>query len=188
MSVFAPEELVSSYQSSVASLFALANPAFQGFQAVVELNLQAVKAAIAESEDNLNDALSGKSPAEFLTRQSNVTQQLTAKMASYSRHLYEIAANTQAEFTKVAQAQYEQHSSKVQALADRLVKSAPVGSEAAIAVLKSAFSTANTATETVRAAARQAIEAAQGNFAAATATAQKTGQQAAAQVARTAKQ
>jgi len=48
MSVFAPEELVSSYQSSVASLFAFANPAFQGFQAVVEFNLQAVKAAMAE--------------------------------------------------------------------------------------------------------------------------------------------
>ena len=73
MSVFAPEELVSSYQSSVASLFAFANPAFQGFQAVVEFNLQAVKAAMAEGEDNLNDALSGKSPAEFLTRQSKVT-------------------------------------------------------------------------------------------------------------------
>jgi phasin family protein len=188
MSIFAPEELVSSYKTSVTALFALANPVFQGFQAVIELNLQAVKAALAEGEDNLGDAFSGKNPAELIARQFNVTQQFAGKTASYSRHLFEIVSGTQAELGKIAQTQYEEHGSKVQTLADHLAKSGPVGSEAAIAVMKSVFSTASTAAETVRAAARQAIEAAQGNFAATTAPASKAGEQVAAQGSRAAKQ
>jgi hypothetical protein len=105
-----------------------------------------------------------------------------------SRHLYDIVSGTQAEFAKVAQAQYEQHRRNTQMVVDNLVKNAPAGTEITTAVLKSAFSTASTACETVRKAAEQAIEVAKGNFAATAATASKAaGQQAAAQGARAAK-
>ena len=43
MSVFAPEQFVAIQQANVASLFALTNQAFQGFQRLVELNLQVAK-------------------------------------------------------------------------------------------------------------------------------------------------
>jgi phasin family protein len=170
-------------------LFALENPTIQGFQSVVELNVQAVKATIAaEGKDNLNHTVSGKSQAGFLAWQSYVTQQIAEKVAMYGRQLYEIASSTQVEFAKVAHAQYEQHSDHVQTLAENLMKCAPVDSGAAIIALKTAFSTANSTTDTVREAAKQAIEAAQRNFGATAPAVQKTGQQAAAQLARIAKQ
>jgi phasin family protein len=187
MSAFEFQGFISLYQLSIANLFALANPTIQGFQAVVELNVQAVKATISEGKDNLNHTVSGKSPAEFLARQSYVTQQIAEKVAMYGRQLCEIASSTQAEFAKVAHAQYEQHSDHVQTLAENFMKSAPIGSGAAIIALKTAFSTANTTTDAVREAAKQAIETARRNFAATAPAVQKTGQQAAAQLARIAK-
>jgi len=147
MSAFQFQEPISSYKISITNVFALANLTIQGFQAVVELNVQAVKTTIAEGKDNLNHTVSGKSPVEFLAGQSYVTQQIAEKMAMYGRQLYEIASSTQAEFAKVARAQYEQHSDHVQTLAENLMKSAPVGSGAAIIALKTAFSTAHATTD-----------------------------------------
>ncbi|SOE45860.1 phasin family protein [Burkholderia sp. OK233] len=188
MNVFAPEQLVAAHRANIAILFALTNQAFQGFQRLVELNLQVGKSALAEGEENWQEALSGKTPVELLTRQASSTQPAAEKALAYTRHLYDIASDTQAEFAKVAQAQYEQHRSNTQTLVDNLVKNAPVGTEGTTAALKSAFSAADTAYETVRKAAEQAIDVAKGNFAATAAAASKADQQAAAQVARVAKQ
>lgn len=94
-------------------------------------------------------------------------------MLSYGRHLYEIASATQAEFAKVAEAQFEEQNKKVQALVDNVAKNAPAGSETAVAALKSALNAANTTYETVQKAAKQAVEIAETNFNAAAAVATK---------------
>jgi phasin family protein len=188
MSVFTPEQLTSAQQGNVAALFALTNQAFLGIQKLSELNLQAVKSALAEGEANWQAALSGKTPETLFASQVNATQPVAEKVLSYSRHLYEIASSTQAELAKVLQTQYEQHNSNAQSLVEGFAKNAPAGSEAAVTALKSAFSTASLTYETVRKAATQAVEVAQSNFAAATATASKAGQLAAAQVSRAPKQ
>jgi phasin family protein len=187
MNVFTPEQLVSAQQGNVTTLFALTNQAFEGFQKLVELNLQAAKSALAESEAGWQEALSGKAPGAFFTSQVGAAQPAAEKVLSYSRHLYEIASGTQAECLKIAQAQYEQQTRNAQTLVDDFARNAPAGSEAAVTALKSALSTASLTYETVRKAATQAIETAQGNFAATTAAASKAGQQAAAQASRAAK-
>lgn len=188
MSVFAAEQFVAAHRANIATLFILTNQAFQGFQKLVELNLQVVQATLVEGEENWQGALSGKGPAEVLTRQVSAGQPVAKKVLAYTRHLYDIASDTQVEFAKVAQGQYEQYRSNAQTLIDNLVKSAPAGAEASTAVLKSAFSAADAACETVRKAADQAIEAAKGNFAATAAAASKAGQPDAAQSPRAAKQ
>jgi len=188
MSVFTPEELVSAQHGNVTTQFALLNQAFHGIQKLVELNLQAVRSVLAEGEADWQEALSGKAPGALLTSQVNAMRLAAEKVSSYNRDLYEIVSCTQAEWLKVAQAQYEQSNHNAQTFVDSLAKNAPAGSEAAITVLKSVFSTANLTCETVRKATTQAIEVAHGNFAATTANASKAGQQAAARVSRAAKQ
>lgn len=188
MSVFEPEQLVAAHRASIDTLFALTNQAFQGFQRLVELNLQVARSALAEGGDNWQQALSGKTPVELLTRQASSAQPAAGKALAYTRHLYDIASDTQAEFAKVAQAQYEQHRTNTQTLVDNFVRNAPAGAEVTSAALKSAFSAADTACETMRKAAGQAIELAKGNFAATAAAAAKAGQQAAAHGTRVAKQ
>jgi len=87
--------------------------------------------------------------------------------------VYEIASATQAEFAKVAEAQYEARNRRAQTLVDNLAKSGPMGSEAAVAVIQSAITAANTAYETIHKATQQAVDIAGSNFdAAATAASQ----------------
>ncbi|MEA3118894.1 MAG: hypothetical protein QOI13_2164 [Paraburkholderia sp.] len=187
MTILTPEQLAAAQKANLEALFGLTNKAFEGIEKLVELNLQVVKSTLAESQENAQRALSVKDAQELLAMQANVTQPMAEKMLSYGRHLYEIASATQAEFARVAEAQYEEQNRKVQAFVENIGKNAPAGSETAVAVMKSAISAANTTYETVHKATKQAVEIAESNFNAAATAATKAAQQAASQASRAAR-
>lgn len=175
-----PEQIAAAQKANIESLFGLTTKAFEGVEKLIELNLQVVKSTLAESQENVQRALSVKDAQELLALQASLTQPIAEKVLAYGRHVYEIASATQAEFAKVAEAQYEEQNRKVQALVDNVAKNAPAGSETAVAALKSAINAANTTYETVQKAAKQAVEIAETNFNAAAAVATKAANTAAA--------
>ncbi|WP_321964481.1 TIGR01841 family phasin [Paraburkholderia sp. J7] len=164
MSVSAPEQFRANYQAGVAAFFALTKPVFQGVQAVIDLNVQASKAAIAESEATLKGALQSGNPSEFLTQQIGASQQAAAKAMSYGRHLVDIATTTQNELIQAAQVQSGEQEQRFKAFSEGLTQNAPVGAESFIAAMNSTFAAVNNAAETLRGVTRQAIETAQSNF------------------------
>ncbi|MEM5325326.1 phasin family protein [Paraburkholderia sp. JHI2823] len=178
MSLLTPEQFAAAQKANVETLFGLTGKAFEGVEKLVELNLQAVRSNLAETQEHAQRALSVKDAQEFLALQTSYAQPLTEKLLSYGRHVYEIASATQAEFAKVAEAHYEEQNRKVQSLVDNVAKNAPAGSETAVAVIKSAINAANTTYETVHKATKQAVEMAESNFNAATAAASKAAAQA----------
>ncbi|VWC89082.1 TIGR01841 family phasin [Burkholderia contaminans] len=180
MSVFAPEKINAEYQSGIAAWFAIARPAIQGFEAVVELNLQAARTALEEYEDKLKNAFNSSNPAVGFAQQVAVPQEAAGKAVSYGRHLFDIAVSTQAEWAKVAQAQYEQNDKRLKDVLGELSKHAPAGSAPVVAALNSALSAATAAADSVRAATGQAIEAAQSSFDAVSETATRGAKQTAA--------
>lgn len=159
MSVFAPEKFAADYQSGIAAWFAIARPAISGFEAVVELNLQVARTALAEYEDKLKNAFNASNPAAGFAQQVAAPQEAAGKAAAYGRHLFDIAVSTQAEWAKVAQAQYEETDKRVKDVVGELTKHAPAGSGAVVAALNSALSAATAAADSMRAATGQAIEA-----------------------------
>jgi phasin family protein len=173
MSLLTPEQIAAAQKANLETLFGLTSKAFEGIEKLVELNLQVVKSTLAESHDNAQKAFSVKDAQELLQLQAGLSQPVAEKVLSYGRHLYEIASATQAEFTKVAEAQLEEQNRKIQSLVDNVAKNAPAGSETAVAVMKSAISAANTTYETVHKATKQAVELAETNMAAATSAASK---------------
>ena len=187
MSVIDQEPWLAAQRANVANLFVLTNKAFEGFHKLTELNLEATKSTIAESQDCLQQAVAGKDLRDLFAMQASLAQSAAEKAISYSRQVYDIVTDTQAEIGKVAQAQYEQHSRNAQGLLDNFVKNAPAGSEAATALLQSAFSAAQGSYESVQQAARQAVEVARTNFDAAANAASEAAQQADARAPRTAK-
>jgi len=182
-----PEQVIATQKSNFDTLFGLTNKAFEGLEKLVELNLQVAKTAMGEAAETTKAVLSVKDAQELLALQASLTQPMAEKVLSYGRHLYEIASSTQAEFARVAEAQYEEQNRKVQALVDNIGKNAPAGSETAVAVMKSAITAANTTYETVHKATKQAVEIAESNFNAAATAATKAAQQAASQASRAAK-
>lgn len=173
MSLLTPEQIAAAQKANLESLFGLTTKAFEGVEKLIELNLQVVKSTLAEGQENAQRLLSVKDAQELIALQASLTQPVAEKVLSYGRHLYEIASATQAEFAKVAEAQFEEQNRKVQALVDNVAKNAPAGSETAVAALKSALNAANTTYETVQKATKQAVEIAETNFNAAAAVASK---------------
>jgi phasin family protein len=170
------EQVITAHKANVETLFGLTNKAFEGVEKLVELNLQVAKAAMTEVADTTRAALSVKDAQELLALQASLLQPAAEKAAAYSRHLYDIAAATNAEVTKVAEAQIAEAQKKFAAGVDAALKNAPAGSENAVALVKSALAAANNAYESVSKATKQAADVAEANFQAVTATAVKASQ------------
>jgi phasin family protein len=165
------EQIVSVQKSNVETLFGLTGTAFEGIEKLIELNLQVAKSAIADAAANTNAALSVKDAQELLALQSSLLQPAAEKAAAYSRHVYEIAASTGAEVSRVAEATSAEAQAKFMAIVDTSVKNAPAGSENAVALVKAAVAAANNALESVQKATKQAAEVAEANFNAMSSTA-----------------
>ena len=167
------EQIMTAHKSNVEVLFGLTNKAFEGVEKLVELNLQVARTAIGEAAENTKAVLSAKDAQEFMALQASLLQPAAEKAAAYSRHLYDIAAATSAEVTKVAESTATEAQAKFMSAVDAAVKNAPAGSENAVALVKSAVAAANNAFEGVQKAVKQATETAEANFQSMTATATK---------------
>jgi phasin family protein len=165
------EQVMTAHKANVETLFGLTGKAFEGMEKLLELNMQVAKTAMTESAGTTKAALSVKDAQELIALQASLLQPAAEKAAAYSRHLYEIAASTGAEVTKVAEATSAEAQSKFMAMVDTAVKNAPAGTENAVALVKSAVAAANNAFESVQKAAKQAAEVADANFQAMSTTA-----------------
>ncbi|HEY6087083.1 MAG TPA: phasin family protein [Burkholderiaceae bacterium] len=170
------EQLIAAQKANVETLFGLTNKAFEGVEKLVELNLQVAKTALGEAGDTARAALSVKDAQELLSLQASLLQPSAEKAAAYSRHVYDIAAETNAEVTKAVEAQVADAQKKFITLVDTASKNAPAGTENAVALVRSAVAAANNAFESVQKAAKQAADVAEANFQAVTSTAVKATQ------------
>lgn len=169
------EQVLASQKASLETLFGLTTRAFEGVEKLVELNLTASKAALAEAAGATQTILTVKDAQELLALQASMFQPLAEKTSAYSRHLYDIAAGTGAEFGKTFEAQAAEAQKKFMAVVDNASKNAPAGSETAVAVFKSAVAAGNNALESVQKAVKQATDVAEANFNAVASTAVNAG-------------
>ncbi|MEO7105800.1 MAG: phasin family protein [Rhodoferax sp.] len=174
------EQLMTSHKSNMETLFGLTSKAFEGVEKLVELNMTASKAALSEASEHTQSMLSVKDAQELLALQSGLFQPLAEKTSAYSRHLYDIATGTTAEFSKNFEDQAAEAQKKFMGLVDSAAKNAPAGSESAVAIMKSSVAAANNALESVQKAVKQATEMAEANFNAVAATATNATKQATA--------
>jgi phasin family protein len=162
------EQVMAAHKANVETLFGLTNTAFEGVEKLVELNLSASRATLSDAANQATSALSVKDAQELLTLQSNLFQPLAEKTAAYSRHLYDIANGTSAEFTKAVEAQANEAQKKIQDLVESSALNAPAGSETAVTAMKSAVTAATNAMESVQKSVKQATDLMESNFKAAT--------------------
>lgn len=168
-SLFAtPEQFIAANKASVDALLALANAALVGAERVSTLNLNTARALLEESVANTKALLGAKDVQEAIAVQTSLAQPNVEKAVSYSRSLYEIALQSQDEFSKLIEAQFHDFQKNVAGLLDQAAKSAPVGSDVAVAAVKSAFAAANSAFDSLNTAAKQVAEITEANVAVAT--------------------
>jgi len=180
------EQIIAAQKANLETLFDLSGKAFEGVEKLVELNLQVAKASLGEAAETAKSALAAKDAQELLALQAGLLQPAAEKAAAYSRHVYDIAAATSAEVSKIAEAQLASAQSNFVEVVDGAVKNAPAGTESAAALMKSAIAAASNAMETVQKATKQASEVAEANFQALTSSAVKATQASTPKARRTA--
>jgi phasin family protein len=158
------EQIMASHKAAIETLFGLTHKAFEGVEKLVELNMQATKAAMAETANHAQAVLSAKDAQELMALQAGVVQPLAEKTAAYSRHLYDIATAAGADMGKAIEAQTAEAQAKVMGMVDTASKNAPAGSETAVAVMKSAVVAANNAFDSMQKAVKQASDMAEASF------------------------
>jgi len=100
-----PEQILSAHKTNLETLFGLTSKAFEGVEKLVELNVTASRAALSEVAQHSQAVLSAKDAQQLLALQASLFQPLAEKTAAYSRHLYDIASGTTAEFSKTFESQ-----------------------------------------------------------------------------------
>ena len=163
-----PEQLAGANKANVETMLTLANTAFASAERFAALNLNTARAVLEDSVNNAKALLGAKDLQEVVSLQATLAQPSVEKAVAYSRSVYEISAQTQEEFSKLVEVQFAEVNKNVASTLDKAAKSAPAGSDVAVAAVKSAIAAANSAYDTMNKAAKQVAEIAEANVAAAT--------------------
>jgi len=158
-----PEQILAANKANLETLVGLTNKAFSGVEQLIELNLAAAKAALADTQSQAHAALSVKDAQQLLALQASMFQPLAEKAVNYNRALYDIATHTGANFTQVMEGKVAEAQKAFHDMVNSATANAPAGSEAAVAAFKTAVAAGNNALESVQKAVRQAAEMADAN-------------------------
>ena len=163
-----PEQFASANKAAVDSLLSLANTALASAERIAALNLNTARSLVEDSVSGAKALMGAKDVQEALAIQASLAQPNVEKAVAYSRSVYEISAQTQEELSKMVEGQFGDFQKTVASLLDKAAKSAPAGSDVAVAAVKSAIAAATSAFDNMNKAAKQVAEITEANVAAAT--------------------
>jgi phasin family protein len=123
---------------------------------VVAIQLAFVKGSMDLATRNAKAAAGAKDVQEYLATRTRNAESALERFAGYSRELYEVASDAQAELSKLTEQRIAEFQKLVAQGVDQAVASAPAGSGAAATAIKSGLAAATAAYDTLSKAARHA--------------------------------
>lgn len=156
-------------KAQVEAALRFAEVAAQGVEKIAELNIKVAKAAFADGVKNAKTLSELKDVAEISTWATAATQPGMEKVSAYAKSLYETATSTGTELGSLIEEQVGEFNKQVVVAMDTALKSAPAGSESAVAAAKSVIGIANSVYDNVTKANKQLVAITEANVAAATA-------------------
>ncbi len=160
----APENLVEMNKANIETAMKFAGIALEGAERMIELQLKAARAAFADSVEGAKAIASVKDLQQLAALNDNLAQPSIEKATAYARNVYDVATATQAEFNKIVEEQVAEFNKQTVAALDKMVKTAPAGSELGIATLKSSIAAVNSAYDNLSKVAKQFTEVTQSNM------------------------
>jgi len=160
----APEQFVAINKTGIETAMKFAGVALQGAERFLDLQVKATKSALADSVENAKAIAAVKDLQQLAALKDSLTQPTIEKATAYAKSVYDVATATQAELGKLVEEQVAEFNKQVVATLDKMVKSAPAGSEVGIAALKSGIAAVNSAYDNLSKVAKQFAEVTQSNF------------------------
>ena len=162
-----PEQLVALNKANLEVAMKFAGVALQGAERILDLQLKAAKTAFADSVENAKTIATVKDIKELASLKDSMAQPSLEKATAYAKSIYDVTAATQAQFGALVEVQVSEFNKQVVTALDKMVKTAPAGSEVGIAAFKSAIAAVNSGYDNISKVAKQFSEATQSNIEAA---------------------
>lgn len=159
-----PEQLVAFNKANLEVAMKFAGVALQGAERILDLQLKAAKSAFADSVESAKTIASVKDLQQLAALKESLAQPSIEKATAYAKSVYDVTTATQAEMGKLVEEQISEFNKQVVTALDKMVKTAPAGSEVGIAALKSSIAAVNSAYDNVSKVAKQFAEATQSNI------------------------
>jgi phasin family protein len=157
MSAF-PEKFTDASKAAVEAALGYSTIVLNGAEKLLDLNLKVARTVLAENAKNAKALAEAKDAQQFAAIQQSLAQPAIERTVAYSRALYELSTETQADLQKFVETHLSDAKKSASDIIENLVKSAPVGSEALQAAVKSAVAAANNSYENVFKAAKQVAD------------------------------
>lgn len=162
-----PEQLIAMNKANMESVMKFAGVAIEGAERMIDLQMKAAKTAFADSIESAKALAAVKDFQQFTALKDNMAQPTLEKATAYAKSFYDLTSETQAEFSKLVEAQVADFNKEVVTTLDKMMKSAPAGSEVGVAAVKSAIASVNAAYDNLTKVGKQFAQATQSNLEAA---------------------
>ena len=164
------EQFAELNKVNVAQAGKLAAIAMDNTEKLVRLNLTAVKATLAQGIENAQAVAAAKDVQEFMALRAKLAESGVQTALAYSRTLYELASEAQAEYSAVSEEVWSGYTKGVAQWVDTAAKSAPAGSDVAVNAFKSTVAATTAAFDQFQRATKQVVNLADANIRAAAAS------------------
>ena len=162
------EQLAALSKSQLDAALKIAELSGENFEKLADVQLKAAKTAYEDAARSLRQIASVKDVTEIAALSSGAAQPAWDKASAYARSVYDVLSAAQREFAGVLEQQVAEFNQNLVLTLDTVIKSAPAGSEGALAGLKATIQSANGVYETLVKAARQVAEVTESSLAVAT--------------------
>ncbi|HEX7272181.1 MAG TPA: phasin family protein [Casimicrobiaceae bacterium] len=167
----ATEQFAEINKAGYDNAIKLASLSLEKAERLTKLNLQAAKAALEQGVNSANAVAGVRDVQEFLALRAKLADAGVQSALGYSRGVYEIASQAQADFSALAEEAWATYTKGVAAWVEKATKNAPAGSDVAVTALKSTVAATTAAFDQFSKATKQVVNFADASVRAATANA-----------------
>jgi len=164
----ATEQFAEFNKAGYDNAIKLASLSLEKAERLTKFNLQAAKAVLEQGVNNANAIAGVKDAQEFLALRAKLADAGVQTALGYSRGVYEIASEAQADFSALAEEAWATYTKGVAAWVEKATKNAPAGSDVAVTALKSTVAATTAAFDQLSKATKQVVNFADASVRAAT--------------------
>jgi phasin family protein len=158
----------SAAKSQMESQFTIMNSFTDTFltntEKMVDLTLETLKSTLQDSFNNVHQLISARGPQEFFSLAAAQTKPRAEKLVAFSQQVSSIAANSQAELSKLTQEHVTDSTQQVSALVQEVSKHAPASMENVGKMMQSVIGNASASYAQMAKTARQGADAMRSNL------------------------
>ena len=141
-------------RAAVESASRAARISMDSAERTLTVQIEYAMGAIKQATLNARAATEVKDVQELLALRARIAENALENLIGYSRSLYEVASEAQSEYSRLAEERMAEFQQAVTEGVDQAARSAPAGSDVAVAAVKSQLAAATAAFDSLNKAAK----------------------------------